>query len=87
MAKVVLAHAANVLVPAHLALLQKGFLLRYREAELPGAEELWYATKDDLVFSDEDPILLLGLITLYETRGENWQASDEEIDEYLCRYQ
>jgi hypothetical protein len=76
--KTTLATAGNVLIPAYLALLEKGYAVR---AEKTGMEnELWFAENDSQSFIAEDPLLLFGLVCLWETRGENWQASDSEIE-------
>jgi hypothetical protein len=48
--------------------------------------EFWFAEQGDSRFVAEDPILLLGLVALYETRGENWRATDEQIEDFLNRY-
>ena len=45
---------------------------------------VWVATKGDNEFVGEDPITLLGLIKLAEVRGEDWHASDSEIDKYMA---
>lgn len=75
-----IADAANVLVPAYLAICRKGYLVKnengYMTAEL-----------GDRRFLAEDPLRLLGLIALAEIRGAAWQASDEEIDDYLRRFE
>jgi len=39
------------------------------------------------MFIAEDPLSLLGLVWIWETRGENWQASDSEIEDFLCKYE
>ena len=41
------------------------------------------AKKDGLEFIAEDTVLLLGLIAMFETRGEDWKASDAEIDKFM----
>jgi len=34
----------------------------------------------------EDPILLLGVIALAEARGEDWRATDEQIEDFVARF-
>jgi len=75
--------AGNVEVPAYLSLMKKGFSVRWERND-EGAET-WYAEKDDLCFSGEGPIELLGVVAVYETRGNNWKASDEEITDFIER--
>jgi hypothetical protein len=31
-------------------------------------------------------LTLLGLVALYETRGPEWQASDEQIERFLAEF-
>jgi hypothetical protein len=81
--KPTLASAGNVLVPAYLALKQKGYSVR---CEVSGDEETWYAESPSCLFVAEDPLTLLGIVALYETRGEDWRASDAEIDAFFARY-
>lgn len=72
--------AANTLAPAWLAIRQRGYDVQM----LSGNEtDLCIARKDGLQFVAEDTVLLLGLIAMYETRGENWKATDAEIDEFM----
>lgn len=73
--------AGNVVVPSYLALQSKGYLL---ETLSPGQDdEKWWAEKDGLRFQADNLIELLGLVTMYEIRGIDWQASDEEIEAFL----
>ena len=74
-----LASAANVDTPAYLTLLSKGYALK-----LQGS--LWIAEKGEDSFIGDNPIELLGLISLAEVRGENWRASDEEIQQFMDKF-
>ena len=77
--------AGNVLVPAYLALRARGYRV---SRELIGKEqtEFWVAVKSGERFSAEDPLALLGLVALHETRGAIWQAADEEIDAFFEQF-
>ena len=72
--------AANVVVPAYLAILSKGYKI-----EPSGVQNGLVATRGDNSFLADDPITLLGLIAMAELRGPRWQASDQEIDDFLMR--
>jgi len=74
-----LAAAANLLTPAYLAILDRGYSVR----EDGG---LLFATRGDDTFMAEDTILLLGVIALAEARGENWRATDEQIADFVARF-
>jgi hypothetical protein len=76
--------AANVVIPAYLALLAKGY--RVRCERLPDETENWIAESALGRFGADDPITLLGVVTVAETRGENWRASDEEIERFLKEF-
>jgi hypothetical protein len=73
-----IAAAGNVEAPAFLALKSKGFHIeRHRDSET------WTARKGELEFVGDGPLQLLGLVALHETRGVQWQATDQEIEEFL----
>ncbi|HLY80285.1 MAG TPA: hypothetical protein VKQ70_12970 [Caulobacteraceae bacterium] len=74
-----LASAANLLTPAYLTLLDRGYDLRQEG-------DLLIAARGGDTFMAEDPITLLGVIAIAEARGENWQATDKQIDEFLVRF-
>ena len=76
--------AGNVVVPAYLALQQMGY--RVRCEKLASGEEDWIAESDTAVFSAPDVIMLLGLAKLGELRGEDWRASDAEIQDFLKKF-
>ena len=78
-----IAAAANVEIPAYLSIKQKGYSVRW---EKETKRECWYAEKNDKIFIADCPIELLGVINVFEFRGENWQASDAEVDEFLKEY-
>ncbi len=72
-----IASAANLFTPAYLTIVAKGYAVR-REGEL------LVATKGGDAFIAEDPIGLLGVIVVGECRGENWQATDAQIDDFIA---
>jgi hypothetical protein len=76
----VLCAAANVEVPAYLVLREKAYTVT------PPGNDGWYAEKDGLRFQAESLIELLGLVSMYEERGTNWAAADQEIDDFLAKY-
>jgi hypothetical protein len=84
--KPTLADAANTVIPAYLALLQRGLSVTRESAPSDGAEDCWIAEDADRRFVAEHPVALLGLVALYETRGSEWQASDEQIDRFLAEF-
>lgn len=79
--KIKIADAGNVMVPAYLILKKKGYRLRRSN---PGDLdlELWHAENATCEFVADGPVALLGLVLLYETRGENWQSNDEDLREF-----
>ena len=48
--------------------------------------ELWIAQKAGEELQANDPCALLGLVKLVEVKGEDWQASDEQITEFLQQF-
>jgi hypothetical protein len=78
-----LATAGNVLVPAYLALKQKGFRVWCVKSSSDTELETWYAEDEGRHFCAEDPLSLLGLVAIQETCGYDWEATDEEIDAFF----
>jgi len=76
--------AGNVIVPAYLALVAKGYVVRCER--LTNEEELWVAEGPHGRFSAEDPITLLGVVGVVETRGADWAASDSEIESFIKKF-
>lgn len=72
--------AGNTQTPALLVLEGKGYSLTVEAHEDESLS--WNAVKDGRYFSATDPVELLGLVTLWEVRGEDWQMRVGEPD--LC---
>jgi hypothetical protein len=85
MSKFRIAAAGNTEVPAYLALLEKGYSVRWER--LSEEKEFWFAAKDDYEFVAEGPIELLGIAAMFETRGPDWRATDEEIEGFMKLYE
>ncbi len=69
----------NTVVPALLALEELGFTIT-------GAPDQCTAARGDEVYAADDPVTVLGLVKLVETRSWNWRASDADIENVLSRY-
>ena len=82
--KIKIAGAGNVVVPAFLTLQQRGYTVRCERAA-DGAQT-WFAESATAELAADDPVTLLGLAGIAETRGEGWRASDKEIQDYLSEY-
>jgi hypothetical protein len=78
-----LTSAGNVIVPAYLTLLHKGYMVRQ---EVKDESEIWFAETEDRLFTAEDVLSLLGLVAIYEGRGEEWRADDEAITRFIAQY-
>jgi hypothetical protein len=72
-----IATAGNVEVPAYSVILSKGYTVERQ------SEDLLVAKKDGNSYLAEDAISLLGIVMVGELRGEDWHATDDEIDGYL----
>jgi len=75
-----LSDAANVMTPAYLVLLSKGYSIR-----LEG--DWMIAERGEDSFLADGPVALLGLISVFEARGESWNATDNEIDDFMRLFQ
>ena len=72
--------AGNVEVPAYLVLVDKGYDVLF------DGKETWTASKEGSTFSGHGPIEVLGIVAVFESQGEDWQASDQAIGEFLERF-
>jgi hypothetical protein len=84
--KPTLTDAANTVVPAYLAIQQRGLLVHSEPSAVTESGTVWIAENAERRFVAEDLVMLLGLIAMYESRGPNWQASDEEIDQFVVDF-
>jgi hypothetical protein len=80
-----LAAAGNTLIPAFLTLKEMGYQVTRRTTGTDQAE-IWIAAKDGNEFTADNPLELLGLVTMGETRGEEWLATDAETEEFLKHF-
>jgi hypothetical protein len=71
--------------PSLILLQSRGYELGVSPAE-EGSKELgfWFAQKDELEFRADDPLSLLGLVTLWESRGTTKMLPEEDrLDPYM----
>lgn len=83
--KLKIANAGNVTVPAALALEQRGYVVRCDRSD-DGSRETWVAESSMAELFAEDPVALLGLAALLESRGSDWKASDEQSRNFLKKF-
>lgn len=69
--------AGNTSKPCLLVILQKGYTIKIYRTEDPGYT-FFEAVKDNHGFSAVGFTEILGLITLWENRGDDWRLSEEE---------
>lgn len=74
----VIASAGNVMPAAFAALRALGYAVA-----LTSNGRLCKAENGSLTLIAEDPVLLLGLAKLQEVRGNEWQATEAEVEAYL----
>lgn len=75
-----IAAAGNTEVPAYLTLLHAGYQV---SRKVIGSKEEWKAIRADIVLVAENPLELLGLAHMRETRGFHWKAGDKEITDFI----
>lgn len=75
--------AGNTQNPALNTLIEKGYRL-WIEPDASNEVESefidWNAEKNGRYFSATDPVELLGLVAMWEFRGDEWQSKIEEQD-------
>ena len=76
--------AGNTYIPCFYAIKAKGYKVEvsYVKGENGEYNADWLALKNDRKFSATTPMELLGLIAMWEVRGDNWHANDNELKEY-----
>lgn len=77
---VTISAAGNTMAPALASLRALGYVV----SRVVGESPLYRAENALCSFTAEDPLLLLGLVKLYELRGKSWQASDAELEALLA---
>jgi len=76
--KPTIATAGNTLAPALAAIKSCGYTVATDDDT-----GLLRAENEAERFLAEDPVALLGLIRMREIRGDDWKATDDEIDAFL----
>ena len=79
-------NAANTIVPAYLALLERVLLVSRETSLMTDSGGLWIAENSNHQFKADDWVTLLGLVALQETRGPNWPASDQQFEQFLSQF-
>jgi len=75
--------AGNTVVPAILALEELGFVI---SVEHVGGQDLFRAVRGDETYLADDPVGVLGLVKLVETRGWQWDAADPDLERVMRQY-
>ena len=64
---------------AIITLREKGYRVWWEASERPSADD-WWAEKEGRKFVARSPLALLGLVALWESRGDQWQKKPDEPD-------
>ena len=73
-----IASAGNSDTAAYAVLLSKGYKVEIRK-ESDGKDGWFVAQKDGSEFIGDTPLETLGLVAMFEFRGEDWKPTDLEI--------
>ncbi len=74
--------AGNTDTAAYAVLLEQGFTMEARQRSID-EEPVYVAKRGSDSFTGGGPLEILGLIFLYQARGDNWMPADEEVDGFL----
>ncbi|GBL06341.1 hypothetical protein [Glaciecola sp. KUL10] len=75
--------AANTEIPSFYLVEKLGFTV---SKKLIADTEHWIAKKEENEFMATGLTELLGIIRLYEIKGDGWRATDEEIDKFFEKF-
>ena len=64
---------------AIITLRDRGYCVWWEASERPSADD-WWARKEGRTFVATSPLALLGLVALWESRGDEWQKKPGEPD-------
>ena len=64
---------------AIITLREKGYRVWWEASERPSADD-WWAKKEERAFVARSPLALLGLVALWESRGDEWLKKPGEPD-------
>ena len=71
--------ATNTHNAAAITIQDKGYKLRQCPYDEDGEIYFyWWATKGSHLFKADNPLTLLGIISIWEHRGDNWSRDDDE---------
>lgn len=73
-----IASAGNSDTAAFAVLLSKGYTVQIRKKS-DGKDGWFVAQKDGSEFIGDTPLETLGLIAMFEFRGEDWKPTDQEV--------
>lgn len=71
-----LSAAGNTEPPAFELIKEMGF-------EVLKKDDFWIAESLNCRFNASSPLELLGLIKLYQAKGEQWRVSDDKIEKFI----
>ena len=82
-----IAAAGNTEVPTYLAIIALGFeISKIHEAKSDSDNEIWIAENSEFHFQAPGILELLGLIAMRQSRGQNWRAQDQEIEDFIAKF-
>ena len=76
--------AGNTEVPAYLVL--KDIATDIEVVDDEDKTQTWKVKVKGVLFSGASPLEVLGLVKMYETRGNEWHASDLEIEDFVKNF-
>jgi hypothetical protein len=80
--KIRLADAMNTYDSALLVLQNRGYKVWLEPSEDDSELGTWWASRNEADFAAFDPLRLLGLVAMWEQRGNQWQREAKEENIY-----
>lgn len=74
--------AGNTILPTLQVLTAKGYTITRDRTPPEDDDPLWVAVKDERRFLAETVESLLGLIAMWESRGDDWYLKPGEYEQY-----
>lgn len=73
----------NTKIPSYLTIIEKGYEVSLK---IENSATFWTATNEQIKHVARDLDTLLGIITMSEIRGKNWEATRSDLINFFLKF-